>query len=210
APGTARPSPSPKPPAEPASAAADPSRRQALLRAPPLLALTVTPLFPALARAEGSAVPDLKFATTPSGLQVADVKVGSASSPSPTDGQVVSVDYVMSTTGARYGSKIYSTVDAGAPYRWTLGDGSTIPGLEEAVRGMKPGGVRRAIIPAKLAYQAATADAREECVSGKGLGPVPPASEAVGEFQRFKNIYCNPDRVYQPDLVMDVKLYGKR
>jgi hypothetical protein len=32
----------------------------------------------------------------------------------------------------------------------------------------------------------------------------------MGEFQRFKNIYCNPDRVYQPDLVMDVKLYGKR
>ncbi len=53
--------------------------------------------------------------------------------------QVVSIDYVMSTTGARYGSKIYSTVDTGA-YRWTLGDGSTIPGLEEAVRGMRPGG----------------------------------------------------------------------
>jgi hypothetical protein len=50
----------------------------------------------------------------------------------------------------------------------------------------------------------------EECESGKGLGPIPPASGAMGEFQRFKNIYCNPDRVYQPDLVMDVKLYGKR
>ena len=48
-----------------------------------------------------------------------------------------------------------------------------------------------------------------ECEPGKGLGPVPPAS-AVGEFQRFKNIYCNPDRVYQPDLVLDVKLYGRR
>lgn len=116
----------------------------------------------------------------------------------------------MSTTGARYGSKIYSTADAGAPYRWTLGDGSTIPGLEEAVRGMNPGGIRRVIIPSKLAYQSSSATIREECESGKGLGPIPPASVAVGEFQRFKNIYCNPDRVYQPDLVMDVKLYGKR
>jgi hypothetical protein len=42
------------------------------------------------------------------------------------------------------------------------------------------------------------------------MGPIPPASQAMGEYQRFKNIYCNPDRVYQPDLVMDVKLYGKR
>jgi hypothetical protein len=50
----------------------------------------------------------------------------------------------------------------------------------------------------------------DECENGKGLGPIPPASEAIGEFQRFKNIYCNPDRVYQPDLVLDVKLYGKR
>ena len=51
----------------------------------------------------------------------------------------------------------------------------------------------------------------EECEGGKGLGPIPPNSaESIGEFQRFKNIYCNPDRQYQPDLVMDVKLYGKR
>ena len=169
----------------------------------------------------------------------------------------------MSTTGARYGSKIYSTVEAGQPYRWKLGDGSTIPGLEEAVSSMTPGGIRRVIIPAKLAYQSkaalsirklcvlmclfcavleihcllhvsrrrcvahsvsifqyphrarATNDISfllvgDECENGKGLGPIPPASEAIGEFQRFKNIYCNPDRVYQPDLVMDVKLYGKR
>jgi hypothetical protein len=50
----------------------------------------------------------------------------------------------------------------------------------------------------------------EECENGKGIGPIPPSSEALGEFQRFKNIYCNPDRVYQPDLVMDVKLYGAK
>ena len=31
-----------------------------------------------------------------------------------------------------------------------------------------------------------------------------------GAFQRFKNIYCNANRPYQPDLVLDVKLFGKR
>ncbi|KAL3797122.1 hypothetical protein HJC23_000460 [Cyclotella cryptica] len=161
-----------------------------------------------------TSTPNLSYITTPTGLQYADVKLGTG--PQPTAGSTVSIDYVMSTTGARYGSKIYSTVDAGAPYRWRLGDGSTIPGLEEAVSTMSPGGIRRVIIPAKLAYLAngsgvvASLATIEECQDGKGLGPRPPAAEAVGEFQRFKNIYCNPDRQYQPDLVMDVKLYGKR
>ena len=132
------------------------------------------------------------------------MKPGSTSSPSPTKGQAISIDYVMSTTGARYGSKIYSTQDAGAPYRWKLGDGSTIPGLEEAVLSMNPGGIRRLIIPSKLAYQSSSSRVRDECEDGKGLGPIPPpVSESIGEFQRFKNIYCNPDRQYQPDLVLE-------
>ena len=92
----------------------------------------------------------------------------------------------MSTTGARYGSKIYSTVDAGAPYRWKLGDGSTIPGLEEAVKGMNPGGIRRVIIPSKLAYQSTSStpiSIIQECECGKGLGPIPPVETAVGEAE---------------------------
>lgn len=175
--------------------------------------LALTPSLLALPANAADTAPNLSFTTTPTGLQYADVKLGSG--PQPTQGSTISIDYVMSTTGARYGSKIYSTVDAGAPYRWKLGDGSTIPGLEEAVSTMSPGGIRRVIIPSKLAYQAKSSGVAslatiEECVDGKGLGPRPSASEAVGEFQRFKNIYCNPDRQYQPDLVMDVKLYGKR
>ena len=53
----------------------------------------------------------------------------------PVAGQRVAIDYVMSTTGARYGAKIDSTVDRQAPYAWTLGDGSTIKGLELAITG---------------------------------------------------------------------------
>ena len=183
--------------------------RRSLIQITPLV--VISPFFSEVANA-ATDTSNLKFATSSSGLQYADVKEGSSSTPSPTDGQIVSIDYVMSTTGARYGSKIYSTVDAGAPYRWKLGDGSTIPGLEEAVKGMNPGGIRRVIIPSKLAYQSASSSPTtiiQEC-EGKGLGPIPPVESAVGEFQRFKNIYCNPDRQYQPDLVMDVKLYGKR
>ena len=32
----------------------------------------------------------------------------------------------------------------------------------------------------------------------------------AGEYQRFKNIYCNPNRPYQPDLVLDVRLFGRK
>ena len=69
----------------------------------------------------------------PEGFQYADSKLGSGSPP--VAGQRVAIDYVMSTTGARYGAKIDSTVDRQAPYAWTLGDGSTIKGLELAITG---------------------------------------------------------------------------
>jgi len=165
---------------------------------------------------------DLQFTTATSGLQWADAKVGTGQ-PFQT-GQRVAIDYVMSTTGARYGAKIDSTKDRQAPYSWTLGDGSTILGLELAIVGgdgvppMLPGGVRRLIVPSELAY----ADLARPNKNGlqiqdcTGRGPIPPQEAqsagdmGAGEFQRFKNIYCNANRPYQPDLVLDVKLFGKR
>lgn len=172
---------------------------------------------------------NLQFTTSVSGIQWADAKVGTGSPKQV--GEATAVDYVLSTTGARYGSKIYSTqgdtssvvaTSAGSssgglasrgPYRWTLGDGSTIKGLEIAITGesgmpaMLPGGVRRVILPSTVAY-ASLAAPQANCQAG--IGPVPPPLTAFEEFQRFKNIYCNPNRVYQPDVVMDIKLYGRR
>ena len=46
----------------------------------------------------------------PSGLKYADVKPGSGLSPA--KGTKVTIDYVMMTTGARYGNKIDSTKDS--------------------------------------------------------------------------------------------------
>merc|ERR1711871_299052 len=89
----------------------------------------------------------------PAGFSFADARPGKGVPFK--NGQRVSIDYVMSTTGARYGAKIDSTVDRNAPYAWTLGDGTTIAGIELAIIGdesagvppMLPGGVRRVIIP---------------------------------------------------------------
>jgi len=194
-----------------------PNRRQVLQNSLIIAPLLVSPAADAVTDAA-----DLSFAQAPSGLQYADFKVGTGS-PITENGSVVSIDYVMSTTGARYGSKIYSTAAQGAPYRWKLGDGTTIAGLEQAVMGapgvppMQPGGIRRVIIPASLAYESlarpiAGSLQYQDCQEGKGVGPIPPTGEGnVAEYyQRFKNIYCNANRPYQPDLVMDIKLYGKR
>jgi len=167
---------------------------------------------PTLSNAAGSSNPSLNFATSQTGIQWADAKIGSGQALK--QGSMASIDYSLSTTGARYGAKIYSNSNSGAPYRWTIGDGTTIQGLEEAIVGsndippMQPGGIRRVIIPPSLAYQS-LAKVSEGC-GANGLGPVPPSTEAFEEFQRFKNIYCNPSRMYQPDVVMDIKLYGRR
>lgn len=173
---------------------------------------TTTIAFPEKSNAAATA-PSLNFADSKSGIQWADAKVGTG--PLLKEGGSASIDYVLSTTGARYGSSIYKTADKGAPYRWTIGDGTTIKGLEEAILGsdgmppMRPGGIRRVVIPPALAYQELMSTSQDCGMKGNN-GPVPPPSDAFEEFQRFKNIYCNPNRAYQPDVVIDIKLYGKR
>mmetsp|Transcript_53795 Transcript_53795/g.123388 ORF Transcript_53795/g.123388 Transcript_53795/m.123388 type:complete len:208 (+) Transcript_53795:47-670(+) len=100
---------------------------------------------------------DLSFSTSSTGLQWADAKVGSGEAPK--EGSSVAIDYSMSTTGARYGTKIYSTQDKNAPFRFKIGDGAAIKGLEQAIIGgdgvpaMQPGGIRRVIIPSSLAMK---------------------------------------------------------
>ena len=87
----------------------------------------------ALVQTQPARADDLSFSKARNGLEYADAKVGSGSPFKA--GQRVAVDYVMSTTGARYGSKIDATKDRNEPYSWVLGDGSTIVGLEQAILG---------------------------------------------------------------------------
>ena len=58
-----------------------------------------------------------------SGLKWADAKQGTGQPLKP--GMVASIDYSMASTVGRQ-PQIYTTKDKGVPYRWTLGDGSTI------------------------------------------------------------------------------------
>jgi FKBP-type peptidyl-prolyl cis-trans isomerase len=161
-----------------------------------------------------------------SGLRWADAKVGTGSD-TPSTGQRVSIDYSMASTAGRFPS-IYTTKDKGEPYTWILGDGTTIKGIEIAIQGsttdnippMKPGGIRRLIVPNTLGYNdlivsagnLSAASSNKRCTAGNdgSIGPIPPKDAPDGAYQRWYQFYCNPRIPYQPDLVLDIKLYGKR
>lgn len=110
------------------------------------------------------------------------------------DGSLVSVHYTLGTTGARNGWRIDSSYDR-APLTFTVGRGEVVEGLDAGVVGMRVGGTRRVVIPSKMGYR--TKDDR-------------PVVMGFAEYQRFKNIYLNPDRQYKPDLVMDVSVVKMR
>ena len=93
-----------------------------------------------------------KMTTTKSGLQYADLKVGTGDVAM--KGNTVSVNY----TGWFYmdgkrGSKFDSS-EPGKPLQFKVGAHQVINGWEEGIEGMKVGGKRELIIPPDLAYGA--------------------------------------------------------
>ncbi len=91
--------------------------------------------------------------TTPDGLEIIDLKVGTGASPK--TGQTVVVHY----TGWLYangkkGTKFDSSVDRGQPFEFPIGKQQVIAGWDEGVATMKIGGKRTLIIPPALGYGA--------------------------------------------------------
>ncbi len=95
-----------------------------------------------------------KVITTPSGLKYIDLKIGTGAQA--VKGSKVQVHYTgwLYEKGKR-GKKFDSSLDRGKPF---IVDGlgtpkaGVIPGWSEGIQGMKVGGKRELIIPAKLAY----------------------------------------------------------
>lgn len=86
-----------------------------------------------------------QFKPTASGLQIEVVKEGSGDSPKM--GQTVRVHYIGWLTD---GTEFDSSYGRGEPAEFRLGE--VIEGWNEGLQTMKPGGVCRFVIPAKLAY----------------------------------------------------------
>jgi len=80
-----------------------------------------------------------RVVTTPSGLQYFDLSEGSGTQAAL--GSTVFV-YYTARLGGLYGIKIQSTYD----------DQDVVPGVSEALTGMRVGGMRRAVLPPSVAY----------------------------------------------------------
>ena len=84
---------------------------------------------------------------TDDGLQYWDIRVGNGETAK--EGNRVRVHY---TGWLANGKKFDSSVDAGQPFDFTLGNSEVIKGWEEGVTGMRVNGKRQLRIPPALAY----------------------------------------------------------
>ena len=106
---------------------------------------------------------------TSSGLIIVPVTEGTGEKPA--KGQKVFVHY---SGYLLNGEKFDSSVDKGEPFSFTLGASEVIPGWDEGVAQIKPGGSVQLIIPSALGYGAS------------GIGPIPPFSTLVFDVQLLK------------------------
>lgn len=107
------------------------------------------------------------YTLSKSGLQVKDAEEGRADTKEVQAGDVVvvswegyTINYFGRPIETRTLNKAFNVEQE--PYRFKVGDGTTLAGIDEGVRGMREGGVRQLYIPVELGYDA-----------GKKLGPRP-------------------------------------
>ncbi len=112
-------------------------------------------------------IAEADFTTTESGLKYYDMVEGSGAAAEA--GQQVVVHYTGWLTD---GTKFDSSLDRGDPFVFGLGQRQVIPGWDEGVADMKPGGQRQLVIPSELAYGAA----------GAG-GVIPPNATLIFEVE---------------------------
>ena len=105
---------------------------------------------------------------TPSGLTYWDIRVGNGEAAK--EGSHVRVHY---TGWLTTGKKFDSSVDAGQPFDFTIGNGEVIKGWEEGIAGMRVRGKRQLRIPPALAYGA----------EGTPDGPIPPNATLIFDVQ---------------------------
>ncbi len=80
-------------------------------------------------------------------FKIEDIKVGTG--PEVTSGDYVTVHYVGNLED---GTEFDSSISRDVPFKTRIGVGQVIEGWDMGIPGMKVGGKRRLIIPAKLAY----------------------------------------------------------
>lgn len=102
-------------------------------------------------------IPAGKYVRLPSGVVYADAEAGSGRAVEA--GDRISLQWVLRRSNGYFVDS--SNVSGGEPFQFVVGDPKgAIAGLDEAVRGMRAGGVRRVLIPPPLAYIDGVEDGR--------------------------------------------------
>jgi hypothetical protein len=139
--------------------------RRALVDAAAVSAATIA--LPAFAEVEQLAGPCKAVGAMQklkSGVRYIDLKEGSGTSAAP--GSRVSLQWVLRRSNGYFVTSSFGQLasgpDAGIlklsgtspndPFLFTVGGDGALPGLDEAVRGIKKGGVRRIVVPTRLSY----------------------------------------------------------
>jgi peptidylprolyl isomerase len=104
--------------------------------------------------------------TTSTGLQYLEESAGSGETPKL--GEIITIHYIASLTD---GTELANTYTTNAPITTVWGTKRLLPGWEEGVGMMKPGGKAKLILPADLAF------------GEQGYGSVPPNSQIVMEVE---------------------------
>ena len=129
---------------------------------------------------------DSSFTTTDSGLRYKDLVVGTGATAKPDER--VEIQY---TGWLRDGKQFDSSKDRDLPFTLLLNGKDVIPGMDEGILGMKVGGVRKLVIPYKLAY------------GEYGRPPkVPPYADLTFDIELVGVYTMLPGGLYVQDLVI--------
>ena len=111
------------------------------------------------------------FTATTGGLRYRDIKIGSGAAAQIGRVAVIHFSGWLAHNGAK-GKKIFDSRDQGKPIAFKIGTDKVIKGWNIGVIGMRVGGKRRLLVPAKLGYGA------------KGVeGIVPPNADLIFDIE---------------------------
>ena len=123
---------------------------------------------------EMAPVPKEAYKKLDSGVIYADMRPGTGAEVVG-NGSRVNLKWVLRRSNGYFVDS--SDVSGGVPFIFSVGDGSAIKGIDEGVMGMKANGVRRILIPPRLAY-----------VDGLEDGKPGPLPQGFGPRQQMRRI----------------------
>ena len=97
---------------------------------------------------EADPIPKQAYQKLPSGVVYADIKAGKGDQADV--GNRVNIQWVLRKSNGYFVDS--SSVQGDVPFIFTVGDGTAIEGVDQAIRGMRAGGIRRMLIPIRYGY----------------------------------------------------------